>query len=125
MKNRYVFAIDNQHVALLKKERNQFSVEHIRTLESHVKPLDTLKPILYKKNPLIVSGLCAKKLILRRHELPLQSRKEIMAALPFQAEQHLPFKLDEMISLPSIQLGKKKEPDRSNSHSKKKPKRTP
>lgn len=106
MKSRYTLAIDNQHIALLKKERHQFLVEHVRTFESHVKPLDILKPMLHRKQTQIVSGLDSKKVILRRLELKLKSRREIMAALPFQMEQHLPFQPEEVIAIPSVKIRK-------------------
>ena len=106
MKSRYTLAIDNQHIALIKRERNQFFIELLRTLEPHVKPLDILKPILNRKSAQTVSGLEAQEVILRRLKLKLKSRREILAALPFQMEEHIPFPAEEVVAVPTIQPGK-------------------
>ena len=107
MKKTYTLAIDSHHLALIKRDRNQFFIEHLRTFEPHVKPLDILKSVLHRKSPKIVSGLPAKDLILRRVHLKLKTKKEILSALPFQLEQHLPFPASDTLVIPTLHMGKK------------------
>jgi len=106
LKKRYTLAIDSHHLALLKRNGNQFFIEHLRTFEPHVKPLDILKSVLHRKTPQIVSGLSAKDVILRRIHLKLKTKREILSALPFQLEQHLPFPPKDTLVIPTLHLGK-------------------
>lgn len=57
----------------------------------------------------VVTGLKSADLLVRSLELPLQEKRSILKALPFQAENLLPYPLDEAIILPQItKTGKKR-----------------
>lgn len=98
--------IDSHHIALVKQKKSQFFIEHLRTVESHVKPLDILRPILHRKSHRVVSGLSTGSVILRRMQLKLKSKREILAALPFQLEEYLPFPSEELLVIPTLHIGK-------------------
>ncbi|NGX47549.1 MAG: hypothetical protein K1000chlam3_00927 [Chlamydiae bacterium] len=99
MGSQLYFSIHQQKFCLLRKERGQISFEQVG---KHVKPLD----IVLGKQAEIVTGLTSEEVILRHLTLKLKSKREIIAALPFQVENVLPYPAEELILLPALDMQK-------------------
>lgn len=106
----FFLAYHSSKVALLRKEKNLYRIEHLSTLGDGVNPLYILKPLLLGKTFDLVTGLETRDVLLRTLTLKLKAKREILAALPFQVENLLPFALSELILLPTL-YAKKSETD--------------
>jgi len=102
---------DSQQVALIRREKGLYAIEHLRTLPANVNPLDILRPFLEQKKIELVTGLLSPQVVLRTLSLKLKTRREILAALPFQVENLLPYPKEELIVLPTLFPHKEKETD--------------
>ncbi len=98
----FFLAYYSQKVVLIRKEKKIFHIELLRTLNPDVKPLYILKPILHEKRFEVVTGLETKDVLLRTLSLKLKSKREILAALPFQVEALLPYSQEELLLLPTL-----------------------
>lgn len=87
-----------QVASLSKKKKGDSHFLKI-TLKGNVKPLDILHPSFTGTDFLTVTALDPKKVILRSLALKLRSKKEVLAALPFQTEGILPYKEEEEVVL--------------------------
>lgn len=102
---------NHQQIALIRKEKAERQIIHLRTLSSDVKPLDILQPVLEGKSFDIITGLSSSDILLRNLSLKLTAKREILSALPFQVEDLLPYPEDEVILLPTLFPSKEKGTD--------------
>ena len=102
MRQKYFLSFYLDKVALLRKEKGKIHVELLKTMAENVKPLYMLRPVLYGKNVELVTGLDPQDVVLRNLLLKLKSRREILATLPFQVENLLPYKSEELLLLPTL-----------------------
>lgn len=88
--------------ALIRKKTGQSSpgIEWIKKFD--VKQFDNLAPMLEGKPYQLVTGLSASNLILRTLKLQLKSKREVLAALPFQIEGLIPTPIDELLIKPIL-----------------------
>jgi hypothetical protein len=102
MKQKYFLTFHKQQAALFSVAKGQLKIEHVQTFENNVKPLDILRPLLAGKEVELVSALPSSDICLRKVSLKLKSKREILATLPFQVENLLPYPQEEMLLLPSL-----------------------
>lgn len=98
----YFLAYYKQKIALLQKKKNLLQIDHFRTVKENVKLLDIVHSIVKKKRWTMVTGLETDLILSRSLTLKLKSKKEILAALPFQVESILPYPEKELILLPTL-----------------------
>jgi len=96
---KYFFSIDGQKFCLISKKNKKIAIENFG---EDVKPLDMLE----EKEAELVTGLGSGEVILRQLKLKLKSKREILAALPFQVENVLPYPQEELILLPTLDVQK-------------------
>ena len=77
--------------AAIRKEKNSIRIEHLG---------DDVNPLYNSAE--IVTGLETRDVLLRNLTLKLKSKREILAALPFQVEHLLPYSQEELILLPTL-----------------------
>jgi hypothetical protein len=87
----HVLGVSKEGIALLRKEKNRIELEWAR---ADVKPLDI--------EVVSVTGLEASQVVCRELSLKLKKEKEILAILPFQVENLIPFPIQEIILQPQI-----------------------
>ena len=92
--------IESNKIALIFKEKTRVDLVIFSEFNGDVKQL-------YKENTELVTGLKSNEMILRSMTLKLKSKREILAALPFQVETLIPYKSEDTILLPT--LSKKKD----------------
>lgn len=80
--------------ALIHKEKSLLKIERLSELGDDVNPLYTQAEI--------VTGLETRDVVLRTLALQLKTKREVLAALPFQVESLLPFSQEELILLPTL-----------------------
>nr|NGX37531.1 hypothetical protein [Chlamydiota bacterium] len=102
MRQKYFLAFYSDKAALLHKEKGKIYIDFLKTLPENVKPLYMLSPILQGKQVELLTGLDMQEVVLRNLNLNLKSKREILAALPFQVENLLPYKSEELLLLPSF-----------------------
>lgn len=102
MAQKFFISFYKNKLCCLRKQRDQIFIEHISRFSEDVKPLD----ILEGQERIIVTGLCSSEVILRNISLKLKSKREILAALPFQVENFLPYPPQELILLPTLERQK-------------------
>lgn len=96
-------------LALVVKERKQFKVKFIETLflkeEEGAKELKQLFESLSIKEKAFftISALETHSILLRSLEMPLKSTRDLLKTLPFQLENIIPYPLEEVIVIPSVE----------------------
>lgn len=90
-------------VALLTFRDDIPQIVLLKTLEGEETPLDALKAILYKKPYSIASALPADAFLLRELEMEIKGWNNVLSALPFQAEELIPFPKEQAIVLPFLE----------------------
>lgn len=96
---KYFFSIDGEKFCLVAKKNKQITIE---SFGEDVKPLSRLE----EKDADLVTGLDSENVILRLLKLKLKSKREILATLPFQVENVLPYPQEELILLPTLEVQK-------------------
>ncbi|MDN3507270.1 MAG: hypothetical protein P0S96_08600 [Simkaniaceae bacterium] len=96
---KYFFSINGEKFCLVSKKNNQLTIE---SFGEDVKPLSRLE----EKEAELVTGLDSEDVILRQLKLKLKSKREILATLPFQVENLLPYSQEELILLPTLEVQK-------------------
>ena len=104
--------------ALVVKEKKRFKVKFLETLFLKEKGLKEVKQLLEylsgkEKTFFTVSALETHSVLLRSLEMPLKSRRDLLKTLPFQLENIIPYPLEEVIVIPSVEkafsIGKSKD----------------
>lgn len=90
----FFLAYHSSRYALICKEKNLLRIEQLTASGDDVNPLYTRAEI--------VTGLGPRDVLLRTLSLKLKSKREVLAALPFQVENILPYTADELILLPTL-----------------------
>ncbi|MGE5196855.1 MAG: hypothetical protein ACM3JI_05955, partial [Anaerolineae bacterium] len=96
-------------MALLEGKGGRIHVEFLKEFphdsnQIYVKPFDTIAPFLKEKSAVIVSGLDAWEVTIRKLELKILRKSKILKTLPFQVESQIPYPLEQAIL--SIELFK-------------------
>ncbi len=101
---------DLLQVALLHKHKNKQIIRLLRSFvtKSDVKPLYMLASVLKKKEFLTVSGLPAASVSVRKAQVKLTSYPQILKAIPFLAEEQIPFLEKDGLYLCQVDIDKKK-----------------
>ena len=103
----YILAVhlenDSWKVALLRLQEGKSEILLLKTLDLNENPLEALKTILHKKTFVLASALEAQHWVLRRLELGIKGWKNILAALPFQAEEIIPFPKEQTVLIPFLE----------------------
>lgn len=89
-------------VALLTEKEKIPQIVLLRTLGIEEHPLPILKPLLEKKSYILASALDADKVLLRTMKLEITGFDKVLAALPFQAEDSIPFSKEETLLCPFL-----------------------
>ena len=94
--------------ALVVKEKKRFKVKFLETLFLKEKGLKEVKQLLEylsgkEKTFFTVSALETHSVLLRSLEMPLKSRRDLLKTLPFQLENIIPYPLEEVIVIPSVE----------------------
>jgi Tfp pilus assembly PilM family ATPase len=95
-------------IALVAKENKRFKVKFLETLfleEGSKKELKQLLELIAfkEKKSFIVSTLETHSILLRSLEIPLKSHRGLLKTLPFQLEHIIPYPLEEVIVIPTLE----------------------
>jgi hypothetical protein len=108
----YILALHQEgtswKAALLCSRKRSKEIVWLKTLSQCEDPLHSLQPFLPKGRYQITTALNAETLVFRDLELNIKGWKNIIAVLPFQAEEVIPFPRDEMLIIPFLE-GREKE----------------
>lgn len=102
-KPKYYLAIHLGRYSLLRKESSELFFEDIGSLSNGN---ITCEDLLSGKKGEVITGLSTDEVIHRNLILKLNSKRELLATLPFQVESILPYPLDEVILLPDVHYQK-------------------
>ncbi len=89
-------------IALLTLKDNLPEIVLLKTLDIAEMPIEALKKILHKKSYFTASGLPADTILLRELEMEVKGWAHILSALPFQAEELIPFPKEQTILYPIL-----------------------
>lgn len=80
--------------ATLHKKSSGWEIANLREIpiDSYVKPTEKLP-----RDAIFATSLSSREVLVRICELPLKKEKDIIAALPFQIEPHLPYPIDRCV----------------------------
>lgn len=87
-----------QKFCLLHKKGSQIWIEQLGYLHKNVKRLD-MDP---KQEAIFVTGMPSESIVLRKIQLAIRAKKEVLSLLPFQMENFIPFSSEELIVCPLL-----------------------
>ena len=86
------------HLALIKKRKNTFEIQSLKQTDT------LLSDSFFEKKIEITTGLSCHDTLIRTIDIPLAKRKSVLAALPFQIENQVPYPLEDLIVNTSLRL---------------------
>lgn len=90
-------------IALIGFKNKKPEIAMVKSLKAEERPLTALNSLLHKKSYVLATALDAEHWIFRKLDLALKGWKNILATLPFQVEDLIPYPKEQMILLPSLE----------------------
>jgi len=89
-------------IALLTFKEKTPQIVLLKALDIGEMPIEALKKVLHKKPYFVASALSADKILLRELEMDIKGWNNVLSALPFQAEELIPFPKEQTILHPFL-----------------------
>jgi hypothetical protein len=94
-------------VALLRLFEGKPQIVCLKTFDLKEHPIEELKTVLHKKHCRLATALKPEDFVLRKLELEIKGYKNVLAALPFQAEDLIPFPKEQTLAIPFLEDAEK------------------